>query len=166
MKNINLHIAAGEAVAIVGSSGGGKTTMLKLLSGLLQPTEGEILVNGEPIRRVGLANYRAMLGVVMQDDQLFAGSIADNISFFADNPDFQRIEECAKAAAVHEDIMAMPMGFGTLIGDPCSQADRNSGCSSRGPCIASREFCFSMKRPVILTWNGKRPSTTRCGSSR
>jgi len=74
-------------------------------------------VNGEPICRVGLANYRAMLGVVMQDDQLFAGSIADNISFFADNPDFQRIEECAKAAAVHEDIMAMPMGLGTLIGD-------------------------------------------------
>lgn len=74
-------------------------------------------MNGEPICRVGLANYRAMLGVVMQDDQLFAGSIADNISFFADNPDFQRIEECAKAAAVHEDIMAMPMGLGTLIGD-------------------------------------------------
>jgi ATP-binding cassette subfamily B protein RaxB len=58
-----------------------------------------------------------MLGVVMQDDQLFAGSIADNVSFFADSPDFQRIEECAKAAAVHEDIMAMPMGYGTLTGD-------------------------------------------------
>jgi ATP-binding cassette, subfamily B, bacterial CvaB/MchF/RaxB len=117
LKNINLRIGAGESVAIVGPSGGGKSTLLKLLSGLLQPTSGEILVNGEPINRIGLENYRAMLGVVMQDDQLFSGSIADNICFFSDRPDQQRIEASAKMAAVHDDIAAMPMGYGTLIGD-------------------------------------------------
>jgi ATP-binding cassette subfamily B protein RaxB len=104
-------------VAIVGPSGGGKSTLLKLLSGLLQPTSGEILVNGEPLIRVGLENYRAMLGVVMQDDQLFAGSIADNICFFSEHANQERIEATAKLAAVHDDIVAMPMGYGTLIGD-------------------------------------------------
>src|SRR6266545_392204 len=117
LKDINLRIGAGESVAIVGPSGGGKSTLLKLLSGLLQPTRGELLVNAEPRNRVGLENYRAMLGVVMQDDQLFAGSIADNICFFADRPDSKRIEATAKLAAVHDDIVAMPMGYGTLIGD-------------------------------------------------
>jgi ATP-binding cassette subfamily B protein RaxB len=117
LKNIDLRIAAGESIAIVGPSGGGKSTLLKLLSGLLAPSAGEILVNGEPLARIGLENYRAMLGVVMQDDQLFAGSIADNICFFSERPDQQRIEACAKQAAVHEDIAAMPMGYGTLIGD-------------------------------------------------
>jgi ATP-binding cassette subfamily B protein RaxB len=117
LKDINLRFGAGDSVAIVGPSGGGKSTLLKLLSGLLQPTRGEILVNGEPLNRVGLENYRTMLGVVMQDDQLFAGSIADNICFFSDRPDSARIEASAKLAAVHDDIVAMPMGYGTLIGD-------------------------------------------------
>jgi ABC-type bacteriocin/lantibiotic exporter with double-glycine peptidase domain len=72
LKNIDLRIAAGESIAIIGPSGGGKSTLLKLLSGLLAPSAGEILVNGEPLARIGLENYRAMLGVVMQDDQLFA----------------------------------------------------------------------------------------------
>jgi ATP-binding cassette, subfamily B, bacterial CvaB/MchF/RaxB len=117
LKNLDLRIAASESVAIVGPSGGGKSTLLKLLSGLLQPTSGEILVNGEPLSRIGLENYRSMLGVVMQDDQLFAGSIADNICFFSDRPNQERIEASAKLAAVHTDIVAMPMGYGTLIGD-------------------------------------------------
>jgi ATP-binding cassette subfamily B protein RaxB len=81
------------------------------------PAHGEILVNGEPMSRVGLQNFRAMLGVVMQDDQLFAGSIADNISFFAEQPDLPRVVECADLAAVHSDIIQMPMGYSTLIGD-------------------------------------------------
>lgn len=117
LRDINLCIGAGESIAIVGPSGGGKSTLLKLLSGLLQPSSGEILVNGEPLNRIGLENYRSMIGVVMQDDQLFSGSIADNISFFSDRPDQKHIEASAKMAAVHDDIAAMPMGYGTLIGD-------------------------------------------------
>ena len=116
-ENVNLRIDAGESVAIVGPSGCGKTTLLKVMAGLLQATTGEILVNGEPVKRIGIETYRNMLGVVMQDDQLFAGSIAENISFFSDAPDHERIEACAMLAAVHDDILAMPMGYGTLIGD-------------------------------------------------
>src|SRR3954465_7632844 len=116
-ENVSFCIEAGESVAIVGPSGGGKTTLLKVMAGLLQPTKGEILINGEPIRRIGLEAYRNMIGVVLQDDQLFAGSIAENVSFFSDAPDQGRIEACAILAAVHDDIVAMPMGYGTLIGD-------------------------------------------------
>jgi ATP-binding cassette, subfamily B, bacterial CvaB/MchF/RaxB len=117
LEDLNLRIEAGESVAIVGPSGAGKTTLLKIFAGLLRPVGGDILVNGESITRIGLENYRAMLGVVMQDDQLFAGSIADNISFFAERPNQDRIEACAKLASVHADIAAMPMSYGTLIGD-------------------------------------------------
>jgi ATP-binding cassette subfamily B protein RaxB len=117
LDGVDFCIEPGESVAIVGPSGCGKTTLLKLLASLLQPSAGEILVGGQPLARVGIERYRSMIGVVMQDDQLFAGSIADNISFFADYPDPQRIEQCAKLAAVHDDILAMPMGYNTLIGD-------------------------------------------------
>lgn len=117
LDGVNCTFRRGESVAIVGPSGGGKTTLLKILSGLVQPTEGTVLVNGEPITKVGINKYRAMLGVVMQDDQLFSGSIVDNICFFDDRPDLERIESVARAAAVHDDIAAMPMGYDTLIGD-------------------------------------------------
>lgn len=117
LRNLSLRVSAGESVAITGASGGGKTTLLKLVAGLLPPTEGQILINGAPISRIGIDQYRAMMGVVMQDDQLFAGSIADNITFFADNPDLTFAEHCAKLAAVHDDVAAMPMGYGSLIGD-------------------------------------------------
>ncbi|SMO86058.1 peptidase domain-containing ABC transporter [Paracoccus laeviglucosivorans] len=117
LRNISTRIDAGEWVSLVGPSGCGKTTLLKLMAGLLEPTEGRILIDGEPMARLGPERWRSMIGVVMQDDTLFAGSIADNIAFFAANPDQERIEECARLAAVHGDITAMPMGYGTLIGD-------------------------------------------------
>jgi ATP-binding cassette subfamily B protein RaxB len=117
LDGMDFRIEPGESVAIVGPSGCGKTTLLKLLASLLQPSAGEILVGGQPLARVGMERYRSMIGVVMQDDQLFAGSIADNISFFSEYPDLQRIEQCAKLAAVHDDILAMPMGYNTLMGD-------------------------------------------------
>jgi ATP-binding cassette, subfamily B, bacterial CvaB/MchF/RaxB len=117
LDGVDFRIEPGESVAIVGPSGCGKTTLLKLLASLLQPSAGEILIGGQPLVRVGMERYRSMIGVVMQDDQLFAGSIADNISFFSEYPDLQRIEQCAKLAAVHDDILAMPMGYNTLMGD-------------------------------------------------
>ncbi len=117
LDGVDARFEPGESVAIVGGSGCGKTTLLKILSSLLAPTRGEILVDGQPLAHLGVEQYRSMLGVVMQDDQLFAGSIADNISFFDERPDTERIETSARTAAVHDDIVAMPMGYGTLIGD-------------------------------------------------
>ncbi|MFA1728600.1 peptidase domain-containing ABC transporter, partial [Xanthomonas nasturtii] len=117
LKECSFSIQAGESVAIVGPSGCGKTTLLKLLLGLLQPTEGVIRIGGHDLHKIGPRNVRAIVGAVMQDDQLFAGSIADNISFFDQDFDLERIESAARLAAVNEDIAAMPMGYHGLIGD-------------------------------------------------
>ena len=117
LRDLSLSIAPGECVAITGSSGCGKTTLLKILLGLLTPTEGEVVIGGRPIARLGLRRYRELVGAVMQEDHLLAGSIAENIAFFDASPDRRRIEACARAAAVHDDISAMPMGYATLIGD-------------------------------------------------
>jgi ATP-binding cassette subfamily B protein RaxB len=117
LRGVSLKIEAGEAVAIVGPSGCGKTTLLKLMLGIHAPTSGEVLVDGVPLPRLGLAAWRERLGVVMQDEALFSGSIADNISFFNPQPDWAWLAQCARVAAVHDEIEAMPMGYRTLIGD-------------------------------------------------
>jgi ATP-binding cassette, subfamily B, bacterial CvaB/MchF/RaxB len=117
LEGMSLVVPAGQCVAIAGASGCGKTTLVKLMLGLLEPTEGEILVGGLPLRELGLANYRKLIGTVMQDDQLFAGSIADNVCFFEAQPDQARIRECANLAAIHDEIMRMPMTYNTLVGD-------------------------------------------------
>jgi ATP-binding cassette subfamily B protein RaxB len=117
LDGVSFRVEAGETVAIVGASGCGKTTLLKILASLLPPSEGELLIDGRPLAHLGADRWRPMIGVVMQDDQLFAGSVADNICFFADQPDMQLIEDSARLAALHEEIVAMPMGYHTLIGD-------------------------------------------------
>jgi ATP-binding cassette subfamily B protein RaxB len=117
LDGLTFCIEKGESVAIVGASGCGKTTLLKILASLREPTSGEVLINGRPLTRAGIENYRSMIGVVLQDDQLFAGSIGDNISFFAESPSQKRVKECAQQASIHDDIAAMPMGYHTLIGD-------------------------------------------------
>jgi ATP-binding cassette subfamily B protein RaxB len=117
LDRFNLRVAAGESVAIVGPSGCGKTTLVKLMLGLLQPTTGHIEIGGRPLQHVGLAAWRSAVASVMQDDQLFAGSIGENISFFEPAPDHAHLEACARLAAVHEDIAAMPMQYNTLVGD-------------------------------------------------
>lgn len=117
LNGVNLLVQPGESVAIAGPSGCGKTTLLKVLLGIHAPQEGELLVNGRPLRQLGLDRWRAMVGTVMQDDALFAGSIADNICFFDPAPETEWVEECARLAAVHEEIEALPMGYHTLVGD-------------------------------------------------
>lgn len=117
LDRVSFEVAAGESIAIVGPSGCGKTTLMKLMLGLLQPSSGQIELDGVPLARIGLHHYREFVASVMQDDQLFAGSIAENICFFANEPDLGRIRECAQLAAVRDDIEAMPMQYHTLVGD-------------------------------------------------
>jgi ATP-binding cassette subfamily B protein RaxB len=117
IRNLNLRLPAGQCLAITGASGCGKTTLIKLLLGLHQPTSGEILVGGVSLQQLGLGNYRPLVAAVLQDDQLFSGSITDNISFFDPCPDQQRIALCARQAAIHADICCMPMAYNTLLGD-------------------------------------------------
>ncbi len=117
LKDINLTIPAGQSIALVGSSGCGKTTLCKIILGLLKPTEGEVLIDDIPITQLGVKTYRQLVGTVMQEDVLLAGSIMDNIAFFDSHCDQQRVEECARLAAIHDEISKMPMGYQTLVGD-------------------------------------------------
>jgi ATP-binding cassette, subfamily B, bacterial CvaB/MchF/RaxB len=116
-ENVSFKIAPGEYVAITGPSGCGKTTLLKIMLGLMAPSTGEVLIDGKPLKLIGAEAYRENIGVVMQDDALLSGTIADNISFFDETSDEARIARSASLAAIHEDIIAMPMGYNSLIGD-------------------------------------------------
>ena len=112
-----LSVAPGESVAITGTSGAGKTTLMKVLCGLFEPDSGKVLVNGTDIRQLGINNYHRMIACVMQDDRLFSGSIRENICGFAEEMDEAWMTECARASYIHDVIMKMPMGYETLIGE-------------------------------------------------
>lgn len=117
LSNINLTIHAGQNIAITGVSGGGKTTLLKIILGILQPTEGEVRFGGIPVSHIGLSAYRRQIAAVLQEDSLLAGSVGDNIAFFDAQYSQERVEQSAQLAAIHDEIMAMPMGYHTLVGD-------------------------------------------------
>lgn len=117
IKDCNFTVEQGESVAIIGASGCGKSTLLKILLGLLSPSKGSVSIGGLNIQKIGPGHIRKIIGAVMQEDQMFAGSLADNISFFDPVVDQARIELAARLAAIHEEIIAMPMGYYSLIGD-------------------------------------------------
>ncbi|MBC7502931.1 MAG: peptidase domain-containing ABC transporter [Herminiimonas sp.] len=117
LDNLSFHIAAGESVAIVGPSGSGKTTLLSLMLGMLSPTSGDILIGGKSMSQIGLSGLRQIVGTVLQDDVLFAGSIMDNICFFDPHPDLPWAMQCTQMASIAAEISAMPMGFHTQVGD-------------------------------------------------
>jgi ATP-binding cassette subfamily B protein RaxB len=117
LEDISFIIEPGEFVTIMGPSGGGKTTLIKIMLGLLEPTRGEVLIDGTPLTAMGPRAYREHVGAVMQEDQLLSGSIADNICFFDPSFDQERMIQCAHLAGIHEEIMAMPMTYNSLIGD-------------------------------------------------
>ncbi|NMH59125.1 peptidase domain-containing ABC transporter [Alteromonas ponticola] len=117
LSDISFSIEQGESVAIVGPSGCGKSTLMKVMLGLLQPETGKVELDGRDIRKVGLLNYRSHVASVMQNDRLLSGSIYDNITFFSHDTDMEWVETCAKTAGIHDDIIKLPMGYQSLIGD-------------------------------------------------
>jgi ATP-binding cassette subfamily B protein RaxB len=117
LQGVSLDIRPGEHVAIIGASGEGKTTLLKILMGAIDPTVGTVSVGGVELRALGKERFRDAIGCVFQEDRLFAGTIAENIAFFDPEAVLGRVEESAKMAGIHDDIVAMPMGYRTLVGD-------------------------------------------------
>lgn len=117
VTDYDLDIAAGEMVTLTGPSGGGKTTLMKLMLGLYAPVKGELQIDGQDLQGLDMAHWRSQIGVVMQDDRLLSGTLADNISFFDPEIDMQRVYKAAIAAQIHDTIAALPMNYQLQIGD-------------------------------------------------
>lgn len=117
LDDVSFTINAGESVAIVGASGCGKTTLLNVLLGNLAAESGEVYLDERKCSMEDMIAARNRMGIVMQDDVLFAGSISDNIAFFATPADQEKVVMSARLAAIHDEIEAMPMGYHTLVGD-------------------------------------------------
>lgn len=117
LQDFSLIIKQGTAIAFAGHSGCGKSTLIQILTGSLKPESGHVLLGGHDIHALPPAFIRKFSASVMQDDVLFAGSIAENISFFDDTPNMEKIAFCAQMANIHHEIVAMPMAYETLIGD-------------------------------------------------
>lgn len=116
LRNVNLRVSAGECVAITGRSGTGKSTLVKLIAGLLKPQTGEVLLGGVSVDR-HRSSTSSVIGFVMQEDTLFSGTISENIHFFDNSPDLERVTQCAALACIQDEIAAMPMGYETMVGD-------------------------------------------------
>jgi HlyB family type I secretion system ABC transporter len=117
LKDITLDLAPGRMVALVGRSGSGKTTLIKLIAGLLEPTEGSIYFDNVDLKALNYRDVRQHVGIVLQENHMFSDTIARNISFGDPEPDLDRVLGAAQAAAAHEFIMRLPLGYETRIGE-------------------------------------------------
>ncbi|MFV8871024.1 peptidase domain-containing ABC transporter [Serratia fonticola] len=117
IRGVSLMLHPGEVVVITGKSGCGKSTLVKLILGILIPDEGVIRTFGIPHTHPDYFQVRQRIGTVLQDDHLFRGAIADNIIFFSEDRNHERMIQCARLALIDSDIMKMPMGYQTLIGE-------------------------------------------------
>jgi ATP-binding cassette, subfamily B, bacterial CvaB/MchF/RaxB len=117
LDGCNLTVKPASITAIVGKPGSGKTTLMKTMMGLFPNHGGEVQFGGMPIKKLGLHNYRESVAGVLQDERLFAGSVAENLCFFAQTPDEDWLESCSKAVGLHDEVLQLPMRYQTLIGD-------------------------------------------------
>ena len=117
LEGIDLHIPAGETLAVVGPSGGGKSTLCQLIPRFYDVTGGRILVDGQDVREVTQRSLRRSIGVVQQDVFLFAGTILENIRYGRPDATEAEVVEAAKQAEIYDDIMSMPDGFQTYVGE-------------------------------------------------
>lgn len=143
LRDISISIESGEFVGVMGSSGSGKSTLAKVLCGLVDPQIGSVLVSGVDIRVLGKNALREMVSVVMQEDFLLNGTIAQNISCFASDISDDDVIRCAKLAGVHDAISDMPMRYETVIGDMGALI---SGGQRQRICLARALY----RRPRVL----------------
>lgn len=143
LDHVDLHIKAGETLALVGPSGGGKTTLCSLLPRFYDVTEGEILIDGQNVRNVTLRSLRSAIGIVQQDVYMFSGSIRDNIAYGKPGATDAEILRAAKDAGIHDFVSGLPDGYDTYVGE---RGTRLSGGQKQRIAIA-RVF---LKNPSIL----------------
>ena len=143
LDRFSLRIAAGEHVALVGSSGSGKSTLLALLLRLYEPSSGRILIDGIDIRRFTRASLRRAIGIVPQDNMLFAVSVRENIAYGQPQAGLDEIEQAARNARAHEFIVDLPDGYDTELGERGSNL---SGGQRQRLCLARA----LVKAPAIL----------------
>ena len=143
LSHVSIEIPAGKSVALVGPSGGGKTTICSLLPRFYDVTDGRITVDGQDVRSLTLKSLRSQIGVVQQDVYLFSGSIRDNIAYGKPNATEEEIIEAAKCANIHDFIMELPDQYDTFVGE---RGARLSGGQKQRISIA-RVF---LKNPPIL----------------
>ncbi|MYJ88774.1 MAG: ABC transporter ATP-binding protein [Gemmatimonadetes bacterium] len=117
LHDIGLHVQPGEMIGLVGKSGSGKTTMTNLLCRFYDIDEGSLMIDGVPIRDIGLKDLRRQIGVVLQDSYFFSGSIAENIRYSSPDASFEQIMRAARTANAHDFICAKPDGYDTQIGE-------------------------------------------------
>ncbi|WP_378787986.1 thiol reductant ABC exporter subunit CydD [Nonomuraea fastidiosa] len=136
LEDVSLTIAPGERVALVGESGGGKSTLLHLILGFVQPSSGRVLIDGADLRELDLAGWRARLAFVAQRPHLFAASVADNIRLGAPSASLDDVRRAAEAA--HADFVAdLPQGFDTVLGE----RGANLSAGQRQRVALARAFC-------------------------
>lgn len=143
LDHLNIHIDSGKSIALVGPSGGGKTTICSLLLRFYDVTGGSIEIDGQDIRKLTLKSLRQSIGIVQQDVYLFTGSIKENISYGKPGASDEEIIEAAKKANIHDFIMSLPDGYDTYVGE---RGTRLSGGQKQRISIA-RIF---LKNPKIL----------------